>query len=267
LTYEARILADSMAPCGKRLTTMQITIPRIVLAEFNTHRQFSRNSASSRAIPVEKMLKRVMDDPFIPARFPKNQKGMQAGEWLDGEAEEQARSIWLEARQKAVDAAQGLILTNAHKQIANRLLEPFLWHTIIVTATEWSNFFAQRCHKDAQPEIQTIAYMMQALLETNKPACVEAGDYHLPLVQPDELEACTLDLLIKLSVARCARVSYLTHEGKRDHDTDFQLYDRLREGMHMSPFEHVAWASMDDSPSGNFVGWVQHRKAIANECR
>ncbi len=160
-----------------------------------------------------------------------------------------------------------MILTGVHKQIANRLLEPFLWHTVIVTATEWSNFFAQRCDKDAQPEIQTIAYIMRALLAKSEPVRVEAGDYHLPLIQDDERETCTLDLLIKLSVARCARVSYLTHDGKRDHAADCALYDRLREGMHMSPFEHVAWASMDDSQSGNFVGWIQHRKAIANECR
>lgn len=264
--YSAKIVADSLAPSGKRLTTMEVCFPRIILAEFNTHRQFSRNSASSRAIPVEKMIQRVMDDPFIPERFPVNEKGMQASAFFEGADANSVKGAWLFARDKAVECAKNLLAFGVHKQIANRLLEPFLWHTVIVTATEWSNFFAQRCHPDAQPEIQAVAYMMQDLLVKNEPACLQAGEYHLPLVQSDETDLTT-EQKIKLSVARCARVSYLTHEGKRDHEADYALFDRLCQGMHMSPLEHVAYAMGRPYSSGNFIGWHQFRKDLANECR
>lgn len=269
MSYSAKILADSMAPCGKRLTTLEVTMPRIVLAEFNTHRQFSRNSASSRAIPVEKMLKRVMDDPFIPARFPINEKGMQSSAFYEKDSPEDAGCTheWLCARDAAVKSAKKMLALGVHKQIANRLLEVWLWHTVIVSATEWSNFFAQRCHPDAQTEIRTIAEMMQALLLENEPVQCAQYDYHLPLIQPDEA-GIHIDNRIKLSVARCARVSYLTHSGERDHQEDYYLYERLMTGMHMSPLEHVAWASCDtDRRSGNYLGWVQYRKGVADECR
>lgn len=268
MAYSARIIADSVSPCDIRLTTMEVTFPRIILAEFNTHRMFSRNSASSRAIPVEKMIEKVCTDPFIPSRFPKNQKGMQAAEYFEPESEEykEAAAAWLVARNDAVYAAKKMIELGVHKQIANRLLEPWLWHTVIVTATQWSNFFAQRCHPDAQPEIQTIAYRMKALLDENKPVPVYTGDYHLPFLQPDEHDL-TLEQKIKLCAARCARVSYLSHDGKRDHEADYQLYNRLITGMHMSPLEHVAYARLHPETCGNFIGWVQHRKVIPNECR
>lgn len=269
--YKARIIADSLAPCGKRLTTMEITFPRIVLAEFNTHRQFSRNSASSRAIPVEKMIKRVLEDPFIPARFPLNEKGMQASAFAEpgDELYEKMERQWQFGAESAVGTARTMIGLGVHKQIANRLLEPFLWHTVIVTATEWTNFFAQRCHPDAQPEIRTVADMMKLLYDTSEPEATPSGGWHLPYVYDieEENQLSTMEK-VKLSVARCARVSYLNHDGRRDACQDLALYDRLRTGMHMSPLEHAAWASCDaDRRSGNFVGWVQHRKEIPDECR
>ena len=151
MSYSAKVLADSISPDGVRLTTMEVTFPRIVLAEFNTHRMFSRNSASSRAIPVEKMIQRVLDDPFSPVWWGKNQSGMQAAEELSGEALRLARQHWLDARDFAISCVRLFQAPeiSLHKQIANRLLEPFLWHTVVVTATEWENFFALRCHKDA----------------------------------------------------------------------------------------------------------------------
>jgi len=247
---------------------MQVSFPRIVLAEWNTHRQFSRNSASSRAIPVEKMIERVESDPFIPKKFPKNQKGMQADDFLTGDEAESAKEAWLDALGKAVQSAKSLLRLNVHKQITNRLLEPFMWHTVVVTSTEWSNFFAQRCDKDAQPEIQTIAYMIQDLYNSGIPNQVSLGKWHTPYILSEEVGTLPDDYLTKISVARCARVSYLTQEGIRDIKKDLELFNRLTTGNHWSPFEHVATPDTDARcTSGNFRGWYQFRKQFPQECR
>lgn len=275
--YNAKVLADSVAN-GTRLTTLEVTFPRIVLAEFNTHRVFSRNSASSRAIPVEKRIKAVMENPFVPEAFGQNIKGMQAGALLDPAMNARCRDEWIAARDAAVDCASKLAKLGVHKQWANRLIEPFSWHTVIVTATEWDNFFALRCHPDAQPEIRTIAEMMQEKLNQYTPLTKQAGDWHLPLVFEDDLVECenrfgeqAMVYVVKLSVARCARVSYLTHEGKRDLDADFELYNRLISSGHRSPAEHAARVGydgelMESFPPSNFrEPWIQHRKDILNE--
>ena len=274
MSYGAKILKDSISYEGHRLTTFEVTFPRIVLAEFNTHRVFSRNSASSRAIPVSKMLARVLEDPFIPTYWGKNQKGMQAAEELSPEARVLAREQWLLARDNAVGVVKRLQLPDIdlHKQIANRLLEPWLWHTVIVTATEWANFFALRDNKMAQPEISTPARMMRRLYEANKPEAPYQG-WHLPLIfdedksEANSIATTPIDVLIKVSCARCARVSYLTHDGKRDMDEDITLYERLSASGHMSPLEHAARHRMETENEmvGNFRGWVQHRKTLPDE--
>jgi len=148
--YKAVILADSISPQGNRLTTMKITFPRFILAEMNTHRMFSRNSASSRAIPFKKMVEMVQENPFIPIAWQKDHKGMQGTEYLTdkedfGNAVIWCKQDWLKARDIAVEQAQNLNKTGVTKQLCNRLLEPFMWHTVIVTATEWENFFELRC--------------------------------------------------------------------------------------------------------------------------
>lgn len=295
MSYEVKILADSIARGTKvRLTTIQATFPRIVLAEFNTHRVFSRNSASSRAIPVSKNIERVLADPFVPAAFAANQKGMQAGEEFDEQAQRDAEFLWLDAMKMAVAQARQMALIGVHKQWANRLLEPFSWHTAIISATEWENFFALRCSPKAAPEIRTIAEMMrEAMVRISAPRALEPGEWHLPLVETihdsyscndfvpdDRLDfKLPLDVQVKLSVARCARVSYLTHEGKRDIAADLELYERLRSSGHLSPFEHAARVATDEEPMGpastgpyasGFYGnfrmpWVQHRKDVSNE--
>lgn len=289
MSYEARVLADSVGPSLVRLTTMQVTFPRIVLAEFNTHRVFSRNSASSRAIPVEKRIAAVEADPFVPEEFGKNQRGMQAGEMLGESESSAARSIWTKAAERAVAEARALAECGVHKQLANRLLEPFSWHTVIVTATEWVNFFALRCHPNAQPEIRKAAEMMRTAMEISTPTALNSHEWHLPLVYREDREETTLSMqrLCQLSTARCARVSYLTHEGKRDIGKDLDLADSLLTNGHMSPFEHPARPMTDEEiacygcaqvPSwigglwrepapfcGNFRGWVQYRKTIQNE--
>lgn len=282
--YRAKMLCDSISPDGIRLTTMEVTFPRIVLAEFNTHRMFSRNSASSRAIPVEKQLKKL-ENPFVPIYWGKNQKGMQADQELESGDKQAAEARWRQACLAAMSAAQDLLKLGIHKQITNRLLEPFMWHTVICTATEWNNFFALRRHKDAQPEIKKIADLMWELLYDNSPNAINYSDWHLPLIDPNEvfdLEVNGLDVKM-VSIGRCARVSYLTHDGIRDPKADIKLCEDLKRNGHMSPLEHVArpmtqeeikfWSKYDYSQDrllhepfcGNFKGWIQFRKEIPHE--
>lgn len=302
MAFAAKVLADSRSPAGFRLTTLEATFPRFVLAEFNTHRVFSRNSASSRAIPIAKQLRRVLEDPYLPIEFGSNQPGMQAGAALTGEKREAAEREWLQARDDAVRRVLGLVThpgafpadedllavlqqveaairdraqpaewLNVHKQVANRLLEPFMWHTVIVTATEWDNFWNLRCHPDAQPEIRLIAEMMRSAIESSAPVELDQHEWHLPLVRPEDREEGTsTEDLIKVSVGRCARVSYLTHAGKRDLDADIELHHRLLSSGHMSPLEHPARpltaTELERSEwSGNFRGWFSYRKEIAGE--
>ncbi|HKB51945.1 MAG TPA: FAD-dependent thymidylate synthase [Solirubrobacterales bacterium] len=302
MAFEAKVLADSLSPAGYRLTTLEATFPRFVLAEFNTHRVFSRNSASSRAIPIAKQLRRVLEEPYVPIEFGSNQPGMQAGPALSGEKRDAAEHEWLCARDDAVRRVLGLVSDpdafsadenlleilqqvegvirdraqpsewlNVHKQVANRLLEPFMWHTVIVTATEWDNFWNLRCHPDAQPEIRLIAEKMREAMEASTPAALEQGEWHLPLVRPqDRDQVASTEDLVKVSVGRCARISYLTHAGKRDLGADIELHDRLLESGHMSPLEHPARplsaAELEQSEwSGNFRGWHSYRKSISGE--
>lgn len=269
--YEAKVIADSLSiPGGVRLTTVQATMPRIILAELNTHRVMSRGSASSRAIPVEKRIQAVLDNPFVPAAFGANQKGMQAGADLDEDVNERSRLEWLTARNNAVDSARFLAEWGVHKQWANRLLEPFSWTTVVITATEWENFFNLRCSSMAQPEIREIAERMRKARTESVPKRLGNGEWHLPYVQPDELHLDLAgDYLVRLSTARCARVSYLNQEGKRDHAADIALYDRLYDSRHMGPTEHPAMvdaARADEKFIGNFAApWVQHRKQLNGE--
>lgn len=297
MAFDAKVLADSRSPAGRRLTTLEATFPRFVLAEFNTHRVFSRNSASSRAIPIAKQLRRVLEDPYVPVEFGSNQPGMQAGPALEGEAHELAEREWLGARDDAVrrvlalvtdpgevDAADDLggVLDrveeatrsrnrpeqwlNVHKQVANRLLEPFMWHTVIVTATEWDNFWNLRCHLDAQPEIRLVAEKMRAAVEGSEPDALGLDEWHLPLIRPEDREqVASIEDLVKVSAGRCARVSYLTHDGRRDLQADVDLHDRLLESGHMSPLEHPARPLADAEWCGNFRGWCSYRKEIAGE--
>jgi len=261
VAYSARVLLDSVSPAGVRLVTLEVTFPRFVLAEFNTHRSFSRNSASSRAVPTAKLIERVQNDPAVPLEWGRNKAGMSASEVLRGKEAEQARHVWLSARDAAVVHARALLDLNVHKQELNRLLEPFLWHTVIVTATEWENFFELRCAPNAQPEIRAAALAMRAAIAASTPSLLERGDWHTPLLQDDEY-ALDIETRLRISAARCARVSYLTHDGKREIEKDLDLYERLKIDRHLSPFEHVATPAPDDAFYANFRGWVQMRREI-----
>ena len=258
----ARVILDSISPAGRRITTLEVRMHRFVLAEFNTHRAFSRNSASSRAIPIANRIKEVREDPALPVRWGANGKGMQDHGELSETLQGFCAAEWSNASWWAADFAELLSDAGLHKQWSNRLLEPFLWQTVIVTATDWRNFYAQRCHADAQPEMRAAAEAMRAAHLASEPV---RRSLHLPYVEGYDGDDLDPYAAMKVSVARCARVSYLTHDGRRDIDADLALYDRLRSASppHLSPFEHVASARRDpDERLGNLRGWESERNFL-----
>lgn len=274
----AKVISDSVSPNEIRLATIQITFPRFLLPEFNTHRVFSRNFRSSRAVPVAKLIEEVRESPYEPAQWLKNQPGMQATEPMGALEAAEARITWRNGAKLAAETAERLLKAGTHKQWANRVLEPYLYVHGVVTATEWSNFFELRDHKDAQPEIQALAKAIRQEIDCSTPEILDAGQWHLPFVTDYEKEWLDLETQKKISVARCARTSYLTHEGTKPTVTkDLKLYDDLvgARPLHASPAEHqatpdkeirvvtTATTSWEDPElHGNFQGWVQHRKII-----
>lgn len=263
MTTTAKVLCDSLNPKGVRLTTLELYFPRFILAQVNTHRLFSRNAQSSRALPIARLIQMVKDDPVVPS-FGENQKGMVAGEKLSEQRAGDAKWTWLRAMDTAIKAAEDLTLLNVHKEAVNRLLEPFAHIRVILSATQWRNFFRQRLAHDAQPEMQALARAIKEAMDASTSRQLNAGEWHLPLI--DERDAgLPIDDLVGLSTARCARVSYLTHDGKRDPSADFTLYDFLKENLHLSPFEHPAKAMNDTEMHANFKGFRQHRADIAGE--
>ncbi|MGA9774594.1 MAG: FAD-dependent thymidylate synthase [Candidatus Dormiibacterota bacterium] len=258
----ARVVADSVAPDGARLTTIEVTLHRFVLAELNTHRAFSRNSASSRAIPVRRLINAVRTAPAVPLEFGSARSGMQAGPVLEDDSA--ALATWMAARDAAADAAERLLDLGVHKQVANRLLEPFLWQTVIVSATDWDGFWEQRCSPLAQPEIRAAATAMREARRASVPLEVDGGGWHLPYLLREEMDIDP-KVAVRISAARCARVSYLTHDGIRDPALDLELYDKLvgASPPHSSPLEHVATPALPDRPAaGNLKGWVQLRQLV-----
>lgn len=309
--YSAKILLDSITPGGARLTTWELTYPRFVHAELMTHRVFSRCSASSRAIPVEKILAQVNESPVIPKFWGKNKAGMQADEELSGAGIDLAKILWLNARNHAADHVERLIKLGVegpdrkpfglHKQLANRLIEPWMFITVVVSSTSFSNWFKLRHSKLAQPEIGWLAGEMFLRMKASVPRFLEAGQWHMPFL-PDrqELEADGwrtpegTDVfgekdLRAVSAGRVARVSYLNQNGVRDPLEDRKLcVARLVPAGHWSPLEHVAMSMgkedwnkhvlrtlqdeahkraglLNPMALGNFVGWLQYRKCFAQE--
>jgi len=255
----AKVIEDSINAYGDRLTTMEVCMHRYVLAEFNTHRAFSRNSASSRAIPVSKTIEQVESNLAMPVQFGSAQKGMQAGPPLEGEALADAQEEWEDAASDACKSARRLLKLGVHKQVVNRLLEPFLWHKAIVSSTEWDNFFSQRCSPLAQPEINVLACAMREALNGSRPVEKKYFQWHTPYLLDEERDL-PLSVRLKISAARCARVSYLNHDGKRDMEKDIELFDKLASANppHWSPMEHVA-CPYDGMGERNFNGWAQLR--------
>lgn len=283
MTITAKVIADSIAN-DIRLTTLELEYPRFIHSEFMTHRMFSINASSSRAIPVNKMIEKVRNDPAMPIHWGRNQKGMQADEELNIFDKEQAIQDWRYGALRAVDVAIRISELEIHKQIVNRLTEPFQHIKVIVTATEWDNFFNLRLHKDAQPEMQQLAIRMQEAMNYSCPKDLKHGEWHLPYVDfpGSRGKELVLEKAIKCSVARCARVSNLNHDNSTpDISKDIALADKLLQAGHMSPFEHQAtpmkrYAWFDENWvdgtthmtrdgvfwSGNFRGWIMYRKLL-----
>jgi hypothetical protein len=284
----ARIISDRIADSGHRLTTFEMKFHRFVLAEVNTHTLLSRNSASSRAIPLRSRdreartgtLDRLEDNgPAFPIRWPLEQPGMQGADEEVANIEA-ARNAWTHAMKEAIAWAEALAAMGLHKSVANRIIEPYGWHVATISAVDWAGFFNQRSwhhSKMAQPEFAAVATQVEDLWAGNDPEPLAAGDFATPYIRPEEYDEFDLFERCKVSTARTARTSYLTHEGIRDVEADLVLYDRLAtaEPAHASPFQHVATPDPDNEfcyvidPAD--YGWPGEKKTmwvpIVGNCR
>lgn len=267
-----KVIADSVCGyTGTRITTMELVYPRFIHSEFMTHRVFSRNASSSRAIPVKKMIEMVRNDPAMPIHWGKNQPGMQANEQLGGIQLEQAKELWMCAAHAAASIAEDMNTLGLHKQVANRILEPFQHIHVIVTSTDWLNFFNLRAHPDAQPEIQALAVEMWNAMDTSTPQELFESECHLPYVTDEEKKNLDIEDAKMVSAARCCRVSYLKTDGNKPSlEDDLKLFARLAGSVpiHASPLEHQARPDATGAAAGlygNFADWVQFRKEIELE--
>lgn len=286
---KARIVADSISESGVRIATYELEYPRFIHSELMTHRLFSRNAMSSRAVPVKKMIELVANSPAIPVYWGMNKPGMQADvEHDDIEACEKA---WKYAAKNSSEIASSMSEKGLHKQIVNRLLEPFQMMKTVVTATEFDNFFWLRRHEDAQPEIKELANCMYEAMWVSQPEKLKYGEWHTPYVEHKrnedgslsyvtiDGEQCDAETALKVSASCCAQVSYRVLDGSVEKAVS--IYKRLVESkpVHASPFEHQAtpmgcFGSFSDHPaithidrsgnfwSGNLRGWIQHRQMI-----
>ena len=297
----AKVISDSVCPQGVRMTTMEIEYPRFILAELNTHRMLSKNSASSRAIPVKAMHEFIKDNPASPVSWGKNQPGMKASEDLKGPDLSEAKYIWGKAKEDALHWADALAnRLGVHKQIANRITEPWMTMKTVISGTEWTNFFHLRNHADAQPEIKALAEAMTVAYTTHLPVALKPGEWHLPYITigtyvptgelqyfDENFNRLSLEDAKILSASCCAQVSYRKNDPT--FEKAFRIWEQLIENdpVHASPIEHQAtpmdidsmcrfepetWqlgvthvSANSDLWSGNLRGWIQHRKLIGNE--
>lgn len=273
----AQVIADSISPAGVRLTTLEIEYPRFILAEVNTHRALSKNSASSRAIPVNKILDQIEKNPAMPVFWGKNQSGMQAVEELTPLGIDAAKLNWREAAHDAIQHSRHLGVIGLHKQITNRITEPWQMMKTVITGTEWNNFFWLRNHDAAQPEFHELARVMGLAMDISKPRMLTYGEWHLPYVEDEDL---SWEDALKVSASCCAQVSYRKLDDSFDKAID--IYNKLvgMDRAHASPFEHQATphaASWEEGVthqtrdgtfwSNNLRGWIQHRALIPNNVK
>lgn len=251
--YHCEILADSVNPIGQRVTTVQIRLPLVVWPEFLTHRTFSRNARSNRAVPSRVLISEVLANPFVPHYWGRNQAGMQAGAELTGWRKWLARKAWLWARYPAIAAAWVMSRCGLHKQDANRVLNPWQWIDAVVTGGEgaWQAFFALRCHELADPKIQRIAEMICHKIANSDPRHLKWGDWHLPYYV-GKLGYVS----VWTSAGACARVSYRCFDGRHSIAENEDLGRRLanEKPAHASPLEHVLQASKIDNKQPGPVG-------------
>ena len=238
-----RIIADSIHPDGEsRFTTFEFNIPKYLLAQLNTHRQLVKSAASSRAIPISKFIKQVHSNPVTPY-WTTAKKGMQ-GEYLEPNSYKYllASFLWSGFSKLSIFGAYLLDKLGIHKQNTNRLLEPFTRVKVLVSGTEWDNFFHLRCDKKTvQPEFSEIANQARELYLNHIPKKLNYGDWHIPY--PNNMEGTenfTIEEKLLVYSARCARLSYATHDSVYSVDKDLELGRSLVELFHMSPLEHIA---------------------------
>lgn len=278
--FKAQVIAASSNTFGDRITTMLVTYPRFIHSEMCRHRMFSRNTASSRAIPFAKIVEMVQKTPVIPIKWMKDHKGMQGTEFLDQDNGFWCESTWRVAKDYAIK--QAIILNERYgltKQLANRLLEPFMWTTELITGTEWENFFALRFHPEAEIHMQYIAELMLTAYNEAEVKILQPGEWHIPY-EPTNQKSFSDEEAVKIATARCAQTSYtIFNQGdKLAHDA-VALHDRLLAGKHLSPFEHCAKAmtSVERNSSyyrgeldqygwyKNFRGFIMYRSMIEGE--
>lgn len=249
MTIEAKVIAHSSHEGCPDLITIQARYPRFIHPEFMTHRAFSRNASSSRAVPIDRMIQDVLDDPAMPVEWGSNKAGMQAGDEIDWP--DNAKYTWEMAAEDAVFHARRLAALGLHKQIVNRILEPFSHISVVITATDWDNFFSLRCHFAADPTMRVLAEAMRDAIKGSQPQPLKLGQWHLPYG----------GTLVE-SAARCARVSYLRHDGSNPtYVDDVRLAEFLREENHWSPFEHQAWPTPNERHA-NLNGWQSQRTIL-----
>lgn len=287
MTISAKIIADSVNQKGNRIVTMELEYPRFIHSEFMTHRMFSRNAASSRAIPIKTMLETINNDPATPVHWGRNQAGMQANTALDEITQKIAMNAWHDSRVMATHYSKKLSDIGVHKQVANRITEPYQHMKVIVTATEWDNWFNLRTHKDAQPEIQELARVMLKEFNSSQSECLYDSEWHVPYVSTNRTlgkriyfdstgdEISVIDALA-ISASCCAQVSYRKNDESLDKAKD--IFKKLIESepKHASPIEHqakpatsVEWQTgvthIDrdfNQWSGNFKDWIQYRQYL-----
>lgn len=322
---QAEVILASKGPDQKPIYTIRLRYPRIIHGEIMTHRVFSRNARSSRAVPVKTMLKEVLNTPFIPWHWGKNQKGMQAFEecselvrtqcyYTDDDGDDylstellSSSEAWLAASNQAVIAAEAFMEAGYHKQLPNRLLEPFSWIDTLITSTEWDNFLWLRDHRDAEPHLQDLARLVKLAIYNAKVWDMEPGQWHMPYIIGDDIDHAmdiydTLEefnaWLCKISAARCARISYKPFDGDSSYERELERYDSLvtADRVHASPLEHQATPDqavlisadvfesenktlspdgflearqgyLHEELHGNLTGYIQYRKTIPNEAK
>lgn len=297
----AKVIAYSRCKrTGRKILTVELEYPRFIHGELMTHRLFSRNAASSRAIPVKKMIEQVKNNPAFPIHWGVNQPGMQAEKELSTVMKKVAIYLWRQAAKGAAAAAEGFEAIGVHKQVTNRLLEPFQLMKTVVTATCWENFFWLRNHKDAQPEIKALSEaIIEALVAHGDAIDLEPGEWHVPYFQTGywsdkrHIHMGTLEDALAISSSCCAQVSFRLLNDSLDKAKEIFAKLVESEPVHASPFEHQGTPidieffcfdcqSSGDSDwpkgvthldrkgnfwSGNLCGFVQHRQLIPNNVK
>ena len=250
---KVELIKDSIAN-NIRICTFILEYPRFIHSELCTHRQFSRNAASSRAIPTSAIIQNIRDNPAEAVWWGKNMSGMQAKEALTGWRLTLAKAVWASARELAILGARLFNRIGLHKQLANRILEPFQNIRVVVTATEWGNFFNLRDHSDAQPEFAALARMMKEAMNASTPTVLQSGEWHIPYVASYRAEDgavvyfATLEQPLTLEEALMVSASMAAQESYRKSDPSIEkakkIFAQLIGGAvsHSSPFEHSAMA-------------------------